>query len=310
MERRPVNELVSDLGRIGHDVDCLSRKVDSIKNKVSDFPEKNELFAQAQLIRKERDTKINIRRQFEEEQNKLADLKRKQEVLSLQMHDLHDLNEDGNPETALNRLEQDSEILKHIVEEKLPRQIDIAKRKYLAYRITDENPPFCSSDLEFRKQRMDEVSHEIQIIMNNSSSSNNKSSLLRNSIVEGPMINYANDQLVRSSQKKIDLAENLQVLEQDFTKVIKLLDEKRDKYEMLFGGGGDARNETMMMPLKKEEYKTYVRSVRVKATLYKEMRKELQLLQSELGNLSVTKYILEGELKYSEDELVYTTTFF
>lgn len=34
MERRPVSELVNDLGRIGHDIECLSRKVDTVKNKV------------------------------------------------------------------------------------------------------------------------------------------------------------------------------------------------------------------------------------------------------------------------------------
>lgn len=95
-----------------------------------------------------------MKRQIEVDEEKLANFERRQEILHLEIQDMIDLNDDGNPDTALNRLEKDSEILKHIVEGKLPKQIERARRGYLAMLITEKNPPLCKTNLEFQKQRV------------------------------------------------------------------------------------------------------------------------------------------------------------
>lgn len=120
-----------------------------------------------------------------------------------------------------------------------------------------------------------------------------------------PMLNYARDQFIKSHEKKMALVQSLQLMRGDYSDTLKLLEERREKLGTAcssFGGGDDDAGRRRV--LRPEGFKSYVHSMRTKTSRYKEMRSELQSLQAELGNLSVTKYILEGELKYSEDDLV------
>ncbi|XP_035716567.1 intraflagellar transport protein 81 homolog [Folsomia candida] len=297
MIQKPVDELKKDTERIDHDIECLSRKVETAKNKFKDYPHHAECLLQASLIRKERKIKMGLRIQINEDKNRLADLENKEEILSFQLNDLIDFNEDRDPETAMNRLEQDSEILKHIVEEKLPRQILLAKRRVMALRVTEYNPPTSTLDLQFLKDRLQESSKQMLKAINDSSTSASPSHAV-------PMLNYARDQFIKSHEKKMALVQSLQLMRGDYSDTLKLLEERREKLGTAcssFGGGDDDAGRRRV--LRPEGFKSYVHSMRTKTSRYKEMRSELQSLQAELGNLSVTKYILEGELKYSEDDL-------
>jgi hypothetical protein len=290
MEKRPVNELVSDLGRIGHDIECLSRKVESVKNKIGEFPEKEEYLQKAQLIRKARDTKAQTKRQIEEEENKVDILNQRQQILELEIQDMMDLNEDENPETAINRLEQDAEVLKEIVEDKLPRQIDQAKMTYLALRITEENPPLCKADLEFRKQRIEEVLQEIETV---ETLLLPKMAKLAYPADAATLLNFAREQTHLNVEKKQVLEGKLVNVRQEFERFSRELDDKKEKA----GVCGDK------WTLDPKRHKEYVDHMRIKAGEYKTFRHQASSLQAEMGHLSVTKFILDGELKNSQCDL-------
>ena len=65
---------------------------------------------------------------------------------------------------------------------------------------------------------------------------------------------------------------------------------------------GDGTNEDGT--LSDEQYRLFMKQMRVKAGKYKQMRSELARLQNEVGILASTKFILEGEEKETSEQLV------
>ena len=97
--------------------------------------------------------------------------------------------------------------------------------------------------------------------------------------------------------KKENLVEKLQEIRGELTAAI---DEVQDKKAAI----ANMSRETMV---KEEDFKEYVKSLRVKSTRYKQMKAELAYLKTEAGVLGKTSFILEDEVKHSMDELVSTS---
>jgi len=89
-----------------------------------------------------------------EEELKLLNIKRKLENLFCRYKDFRNANRNNTPEGVLERAEQDCEVLKFIVERRLPYKIGEAQRSVLALTLTEEHPPECMADLKFKKLKV------------------------------------------------------------------------------------------------------------------------------------------------------------
>lgn len=113
------------------------------------------------------------------------------------------------------------------------------------------------------------------------------------------LLNFVREQTHNNREKATELGTQLILMRNEFKEII---ESKRKREKRSCQGEGDADSSDWV--IKPEGYKDYVKQMRKKASEYKEKRKEIQNLQAEIGNLSVTKFIVDGELKKSEAELV------
>lgn len=102
----------------------------------------------AEELRIARNEKSRMRSQLYIEERKLWCLEKKAFFLSNKAHEIQDLNINCSPEGLLQRIEQDCEILKFIVQHKIPQDMQETERKIRAIQLVISAAPEFPSDLE------------------------------------------------------------------------------------------------------------------------------------------------------------------
>lgn len=112
------------------------------------MPDKEEHLQLASELREARNEKNRLSAQIYTEERKLWCLEKKSYFLTNKVHELQELNSHSCPEGLLERIEQDCEILKFIVHQKIPQDMEEAKRKIRSMQLALSAPPDYASDLE------------------------------------------------------------------------------------------------------------------------------------------------------------------
>lgn len=108
-------------------------------------------------------------------------------------------------------------------------------------------------------------------------------------------------QAKQCAKTRTHLEYQCRLMQQELEDIDSLLDDKKSQHK-------DLCQEERATVRDHGKFKEYVRKMRSKASQYKEMKRELQRLQTEIGHLSVTKYIVNGELQESHVTLVDEST--
>ncbi|ODN04319.1 Intraflagellar transport protein 81 [Orchesella cincta] len=279
-----VNVLVSDLKSVEHEIDSCSRKLDMMKCNVGEIPEKEENLQLAAQLRLARNETNRLKSQSYVEERKLWVLEKKCYFLSNKVRELQDLNSHSSPEGLLERIEQDCEILKFIVHQKIPNDIEETKRKIRAMKLVLSASPEFASDLEPTRMRILEIQKDIQSIEMEMKSKDHDASL-----------SFARQKANQNKKRKMELLEDLEELRKDMLEHQNTLREKREQRKRLFPDGVPC--------LSSRDYKEYVKTMKVKAARYKAMRAEISTIQTEMGILSTTKFLVENKFKESIETL-------
>ena len=96
------------------------------------------------------------------------------------------------------------------------------------------------------------------------------------------------------ANKKLSLVERIREARSELSNLKEEIEEKRTMLQKLQGD----------VTMNEEEFKEYVKNLRVKSTRYKQMKAHLAYLKSESGILAKTVFILEEDAKNSEFNLV------
>ena len=122
-----------------------------------------------------------------------------------------------------------------------------------------------------------------------------------NEMVMKRMMKTEDDKLVMFRQqtaivanKKLSLVERIREARSELSNLKEEIEEKRTMLQKLQGD----------VTMNEEEFKEYVKNLRVKSTRYKQMKAHLAYLKSESGILAKTVFILEEDAKNSEFNLV------
>jgi hypothetical protein len=240
----------------------------------------------SQMIRKARETKTRLQDQKRHEEEKLCRVGRHIELQQYLLGCHKDVTQHATPDGALEKLRQDAEMLTIIVEERLPQNIISNQRSITAMLLVEENPPYCRSDLEpmrLKLMEMRKYTTELERALRSNE--------------EDPALSFARKKAAEGKKVKLELADELSSMKRDLGFLQQSLKEKLDE-----------RQSTNRDFPTQEGYKDYLKQMRIKSTKYKDMKAEVQALQTEIDQLSSTKFIVDSELVDSVADLVQYST--
>lgn len=234
-------------------------------------------------FRKEKETGRELEQQQVSQTQALNQAEQRIQRLQRQLKEIKAAAAGATAEGILQRLEQDIEVAKYIVNDKLPKECDIRRKEiHIMEKVLSEGA-ITPKDLDDTRARIDRVKADV------------------NELVMKRMMKSDDDKLVMFRQqaaivsnKKSTLVEKLNDLKNESAS---LKEEVGEKKKIVGNMQGDSI-------VKEEDFKEYVKNLRVKSTRYKQMKGEMNYLKAESGVLSKTLFVLEEQLQSSNIDLV------
>jgi intraflagellar transport protein 81 len=234
-------------------------------------------------FRKEKEKARELAQQHVSQNQALNQAEQRIQRLQRQLKEIRAANTGATAEGILQRLEQDVDVAKYIVNEKLPKEIGTRKKDLIIYERVLSETSVTPRDLDEIRDKIDGVKAEVnEMVMKRMMKSEDSS-----------LVMYR-QQAAIVTNKKSNLVEKISELKSELSN---LKEEEGDRKQRL----GNLQGDTIV---KEDDFKEYVKNLRVKSTRYKQMKSELGYLKSESGVLSKTIFILEEQLKSSAVDLV------
>lgn len=266
-------EIRKDISNMEDEKEQLNKRIERLKRKVESHPNSQTMMNVARNLRLERDKEKKLAEQRQEQATLIQHEEQKIRRLQQQLHDQRQASVGANPDTLLQRLEEETRTNKYIVTERLPKDIS-GRRKTLQdlQRVVAE-PAMGHSDLDQLNTQISELNSEINQLMEKrmlaSRDPDDKSNLFR-------------QQASIIAHKKDAAVETYRGVRDEYNHIQQELDQKREMVKEQ--GGGEV--------LKGEDFKRYVNKLRSKSTIYKKKRQEIAEIRAEVGVLSRTEEIL------------------
>ncbi|XP_052104713.1 intraflagellar transport protein 81 homolog [Mytilus californianus] len=266
-------EIRKDISNMEDEKEQLNKRIERLKRKVESHPNSQTMMNVARNLRLERDKEKKLAEQRQEQATLIQHEEQKIRRLQQQLHDQRQTSVGANPDTLLQRLEEETRTNKYIVTERLPKDIT-GRRKTLQdlQRVVAE-PAMGHSDLDQLNSQISELNSEINQLMEKrmlaSRDPDDKSNLFR-------------QQASIIAHKKEAAVETYRGLRDEYNHIQQEIEQKRDMIKEQ--GGGEV--------LKGEDFKRYVNKLRSKSTIYKKKRQEIAEIRAEVGVLSRTEEIL------------------
>lgn len=266
-------EIRKDIANMEEEKEQLNKRIERLKRKVESHPNAQTMMNVARNLRLERDKEKKLAEQRQEQSTLIQHEEQKKRRLTQQLQDTKNASIGATPESLLQRLEEETRTNRHIVMERLPK--DIASRKKVLsdlQRVVAE-PAMGQSDLENLQEKISELNAEInQLIekrLKTGDPTDDKLSLFRQ---QAAIIAHKKDAALQTFRDVRD--ENMRVSQE--------VEQKHEQVRQADGGE----------VLKGEDFKRYVNKLRSKSTVYKKKRQEIAEQRAEYGVLSRTEEIL------------------
>ncbi|CAG7729054.1 unnamed protein product [Allacma fusca] len=275
--------LVNDMQNCEHDLECIRRRIEIARSKYTGYPDLQNVLKQARSNRKARDKAHELCKQAHIEEQKLREAEDKVRLNRRLLKDLREKNGGRTAEGIVESLEETCEILKYIVLQKIPSEMESNERCITAMKLVDNDPPNSEqdiTDLRIRSQMMKNELHAMESRLNRK---------LR-------------DGYLQQLREQVDQLEKVRDLKANKMACIHrelFMQRNRLEHQCLERTSKSKSEEE----LSDEKYFQFMKKMRVKVAQYKQMRSELAKLQNETGILASTKFILGGELKETEENL-------
>ncbi|KAJ8310527.1 hypothetical protein KUTeg_012392 [Tegillarca granosa] len=243
-------EIRKDIANMEEEKEQLNKRIERLKRKVESHPNAQTMMNVARNLRLERDKEKKLAEQRQEQSTLIQHEEQKKRRLTQQLQDTKNASIGATPESLLQRLEEETRTNRHIVMERLPK--DIASRKKVLsdlQRVVAE-PAMGQSDLENLQEKISELNAEInQLIekrLKTGDPTDDKLSLFRQ---QAAIIAHKKDAALQTFRDVRD--ENMRVSQE--------VEQKHEQVRQADGGE----------VLKGEDFKRYVNKLRSKSTVYK-----------------------------------------
>jgi len=236
-----------------------------------------------QEFRKEKEKSREIDQQRVQQTQAVAVAEQRLQRQQRLLKDVREANSGATAEGLLQRLEQDVDITKLIVQQKFPKEISTREKEINIYEQVLGETALTTADLEDIRQKLDDAKKEVNDMVMKRMMKSEDSNLV-----------MFRQQAAIVANKKSSLIEKLNELRVESNGLNEELSEKKSKLDNL---QGDA-------VMKEEDFKEYVKNLRIKSTRYKQMKLELTGLKTESNILSKSIFVLEEQLKNTVVDLV------
>jgi len=266
-------EVKTDIRTMEDEKENLTRKVERARKKVEGTPDYNEALQLAQRMRKEKERGDDLQNKIQQQRRQMQTTEQRLQRIKQQLYESKQAGADNNPQTLISRMEEDNQLNKYLISDKLPKEIEARKKTVKDLQKVALEPAMTQQDLEDIDAEINRVTSQI------------------NKLVEKRMMqgNPAKDKLGIFRQqasilahKKETLAETVQQQRDEAASLQQELEEKRKTLQDL---GGKV--------LKGDEYKKYVAKLRTKSNVYKKSRAALGEMRAECSVLQRTETILQ-----------------
>jgi intraflagellar transport protein 81 len=275
--------LVTDMQNCEHDLECIRRRIEMARSKYTGYPDLQNVLKQASLNRKARDKAHELCKQAHIEELKLRETEEKIRINRRLLKDLRDKNGGRTAEGVVEALEENCEVLKYIVLEKIPSEMDSNERCITAMKLVDNDPPNSQQDIADLRIKTQMMKNELHAFENR---------LLRK-LHDGDL-QQLREQVEQLEKVRGLKSSKLSCIHRELFMQRKVLEHQSLERSSKSKG---------VEELSDEQYFNFMKKMRVKVSQYKQMRAELARLQNEAGILAGTKFILGGELKETEENL-------
>ncbi|XP_069070982.1 intraflagellar transport protein 81 homolog [Pleurodeles waltl] len=277
-------EIRRDISAMEEEKDQLIKRVERLKKRVESVQNHQRMLEIARQLRLEKEREESVAQQKQEQKNQLFHAEQRLQRAQHQLRDMRHAAADANPESLMQRLEEEIKFNSYMVTEKLPKELESKKQALHFLQKVATEPAMGQSELNELEVKIHEINANInQLIekrMMRSDPMDDKLSLFR-------------QQASIIARKKEAKAEELQEAKEELANVEKEIVHKAN----------EARDFDGSEVLKGDEFKRYVSKLRGKSTVFKKKRQELAELKAEHGVLQRTEEILKQRHESVQQQL-------
>jgi intraflagellar transport protein 81 len=253
----------------------LERQLERLKRRMESFPHHQDMLESATNLRKEREKKMKLKEQKEDQKKQLYHSQQKWQRLERELDDIKATTNGLTAELVLSKAEEDNQLQKMLADDNLPQKIKSKRDQCIELERVLSEPVVSELDLDVIRQQIDEVNEEVHQLMAkkmaDDESGQENMSMFRS---QASVIKHKRQTAGEEVQKLLEEVDELQ----------KELDEKQGQLEEMGG----------LTLVKEDEFKKYVEQLRIISNSFKTKKKELSTLRAEYGVLARTREILES----------------
>eukprot|EP01065_Artemidia_motanka_P032809 TRINITY_DN39794_c0_g1_i1.p1 TRINITY_DN39794_c0_g1~~TRINITY_DN39794_c0_g1_i1.p1 ORF type:complete len:724 (+),score=317.56 TRINITY_DN39794_c0_g1_i1:74-2245(+) len=277
-------EIGSRIKKLEQERDTLNQRIITTKEKLKGIPQWETLLKACQGLRQEQDEQAKHAEHTEKQERHLASAERN---LAAAEQTLRELKRDGatSIEEMIRKMYEDVRMNKMLLEEKLPKDIELKSRQLDTLSRVLSEPV----DLGALNREIQSLETEIADLQKK------KEEKMKDKNVQ--QLQLFRQQATLTSNRKAAFLEELQSTKEEITKVKQAIAMKDEDL---------GRFSNQKIP-KGEDFNKYANSLRDKSSKYKMMKAELNELRSEFGVLQRTEEILKGKVDLGEYQGILTT---
>lgn len=268
-------ELRTDIEAMEKEKEIVIKRIEKMQRRVENLHNKEAMLEAAHALRLEREKEKEIVSQKQEQQTILSHTEQRAQRLQKQLKEMRHAAIGATPEGMLQRLEEETNVLMYIVNQKLPKEIESKRKEVQTLQLVASEPAMGRGDLESLKEKIEAVNREVSQLLERHLASNNPAD---------DKLAPFRQQAAIISRKKENVVEQLSELR---SRVSALEEELREKQGQLKEIAGE-------IILRGEEFKQYVNKLRARSSVYKRSRAELSAMKAETGVLTRTLEILKS----------------
>jgi intraflagellar transport protein 81 len=155
------SEIRKDISAMEQEQESVSRKIEKLQRQVEGTPNIESILEVVRSFRKEKEKARELSQQHISQNQLLNQAEQRIQRLQRQVKEIRAANTGATAEGILQRLVQDVDVAKYIVNEKLPKEIELRKKDLKIYERVLSDGSLSIRDLDDIRDKLDQVKTEM-----------------------------------------------------------------------------------------------------------------------------------------------------